>query len=141
MSTLGRATLLQIILDPDLSLFRCVHSSVFSDNPSSLFSMTSTTITFEKDDVQPPVFVAGSFTNWLPVEMTYKTTEWNDSAKNTFFYNAALEPGEYQYKFRLGPGDWWVLDESARTGLVLSTTLWGIPTLTTYSKRRNRQCQ
>ena len=25
-------------------------------------------------------------------------------------------PGEYQYKFRLGPGDWWVLDETKPTG-------------------------
>lgn len=25
----------------------------------------------------------------------------------------AVESGEYQYKFRLGPGDWWVCDESA----------------------------
>lgn len=26
------------------------------------------------------------------------------------------DAGEYQYKFRLGPGDWWVLDESMPTG-------------------------
>lgn len=27
-----------------------------------------------------------------------------------------VAPGEYEYKFRLGPGDWWVLDENAETG-------------------------
>ncbi len=25
--------------------------------------------------------------------------------------------GSYQYKFRLGPGDWWVLDETAPVGM------------------------
>ncbi|EXJ64657.1 hypothetical protein A1O7_00995 [Cladophialophora yegresii CBS 114405] len=76
--------------------------------------MVSTTITFDKDHVQPPVFVAGGFTEWAPVEMTCETTEANGSLKHVFSYRTELEPGEYQYKFRLGPGDWWVLDESAQ---------------------------
>jgi len=71
--------------------------------------MASTTIRFEKDGVQPPVYVAGEFTDWQPVEMTCKTSEIN----NVFSHKATLEPGKYQYKFRLGPGDWWVLDESS----------------------------
>jgi hypothetical protein len=82
--------------------------------------MVSTTITFEKDNVQPPVYVAGSFTEWSPVEMEYETTESNGSVQNKFSYKAALNPGEYQYKFRLGPGDWWALDESGPTGLVFN---------------------
>ena len=80
--------------------------------------MASTTITFEKDNVQPPVFVAGSFTDWSPIEMTHETTKSNGSLKNSFSYKASLNPGEYQYKFRLGAGDWWVLDESGQTGLM-----------------------
>lgn len=28
-----------------------------------------------------------------------------------------VEEGEYQYKFRLGPGDWWVLDETKDIGI------------------------
>jgi len=27
-----------------------------------------------------------------------------------------VQPGAYEYKFRLGPGDWWVLDETADVG-------------------------
>ncbi|KIW72847.1 hypothetical protein, variant 3 [Phialophora macrospora] len=76
--------------------------------------MVSTTIIFKKDNVQPPVFVAGGFTDWAPVEMAYETTESNGSVENVFSHKIELEPGEYQYKFRLGPGDWWVLDESAQ---------------------------
>ena len=78
--------------------------------------MVSTTIAFEKDNVQPPVFVAGAFTGWQPIEMTCKATKTNGLAKNVFAYQAELEPGVYQYKFRLGSGDWWVLDESSPTG-------------------------
>jgi 1,4-alpha-glucan branching enzyme len=83
--------------------------------------MVSTTIIFKKDNVQPPVFVAGGFTDWSPVEMTYETTESNGSVENVFFHKTQLEPGEYQYKFRLGPGDWWVLDESAPKGSLFCT--------------------
>lgn len=27
-----------------------------------------------------------------------------------------LSPGEHQFKFRLGHGDWWIVDEGAKTG-------------------------
>ena len=33
-----------------------------------------------------------------------------------------VNPGDYQYKYRLGPGDWWVCDDSAETGQCLDTT-------------------
>ena len=82
--------------------------------------MVSTTITFEKDNIQPPVFVAGGFTDWQPIEMTCDTRETTGSVKNVFSHTAELEPGIYQYKFRLGPGDWWVLDEATSTGRISS---------------------
>ncbi|KAI1628415.1 hypothetical protein EDD37DRAFT_5104 [Exophiala viscosa] len=74
--------------------------------------MVSTVITFSKPDIQGPVYVAGSFTEWSPVEMNCESTA---SGLNKFSYTADLNPGKYQYKFRLGPGDWWVLDESTST--------------------------
>ncbi|EXJ70425.1 uncharacterized protein A1O5_06493 [Cladophialophora psammophila CBS 110553] len=77
--------------------------------------MVSTTIAFEKDNVQPPVYIAGSFTDWAPIEMRFESTAADGSTKNVFSYKTELEPGDYQYKFRLGPGDWWVLDESNPT--------------------------
>jgi hypothetical protein len=89
--------------------------------------MVSTLITFEKDNVQPPVFVAGSFTGWAPIEMSFKTSELNGSSKNVFSYMTNLSPGDYQYKFRLGTGDWWVLDESLPTGM-MRTDAGRVPT-------------
>ena len=75
--------------------------------------MVSTVITFTKPDVQPPVYIAGGFTDWSPVEMQCESSQ---SGQNKFTHTTELQPGEHQYKFRLGPGDWWVLDESAPTG-------------------------
>lgn len=76
--------------------------------------MVSTVITFRKAEVQPPVFVAGSFTKWNPLEMKVNQTGTESTpSENEFSYEADLQPGDYQYKFRLGPGDWWVLDESS----------------------------
>ncbi|OJD36081.1 pt repeat family protein [Diplodia corticola] len=73
------------------------------------------TITFSVPGTRPPVFVASSLTSppWAPIEMDIKderTTAGDLVFEKTF---DAIEPGEYQYKFRLGPGDWWVCDESA----------------------------
>lgn len=78
--------------------------------------MVSTVISFRKADVQPPVFVAGSFTEWSPLEMIVNQTEAG-ALENEFSYEADLQPGDHQYKFRLGPGDWWVLDESSPSGM------------------------
>lgn len=75
--------------------------------------MVSTIITFTKADVQAPVYIAGAFSEWSPVEMTCEKLE---NGENKFSHAAELQPGKYQYKFRLGPGDWWVLDESTSTG-------------------------
>lgn len=80
--------------------------------------MVSATITFEQDSVEPPVFVAGAFTDWTPTEMECETLEANGTTKKVFSHAFDLAPGEYQYKFRLGPGDWWVLDESQMKGML-----------------------
>ncbi|KAL2440872.1 hypothetical protein ABEF95_007857 [Exophiala dermatitidis] len=77
--------------------------------------MVATTITFNKPGVQAPVYVAGNFTNWAPIEMKHEPVEKDGVIENHFSYTVDLEPGEFQYKFRLGPGDWWVLDESTPT--------------------------
>ncbi|KIY01608.1 uncharacterized protein Z520_03160 [Fonsecaea multimorphosa CBS 102226] len=78
--------------------------------------MVSTTITFEKDNVQPPVYVAGTFTDWAPMEMSFETTESNGSTQHVFSYKADLDPGDYQYKFRLGPAN----DEHGNVNNVVS---------------------
>ncbi|KAK2605133.1 hypothetical protein N8I77_007999 [Diaporthe amygdali] len=73
------------------------------------------TIVYQAPQTQPPLFVAGSFSNpqWVPQEMDYTTDE---DGKITFSKKFDVEPdSKIQYKFRVGPGDWWVLDESAPT--------------------------
>ena len=42
-------------------------------------------------------------------------TEKKDGGEYRFFKSFDVEEGEYQYKFRLGPGDWWACDESRPT--------------------------
>jgi hypothetical protein len=78
--------------------------------------MVSTIIRFNKTDVQPPVFVAGTFTEWSPMEMSHSTTESAGSLQNRYAYSTDLSPGQHQYKFRLGPGDWWVTDDTTPSG-------------------------
>ncbi|GKT53285.1 PT repeat family protein [Colletotrichum tofieldiae] len=77
--------------------------------------MVSLTITYKKPGTQPPIFVAGSFSDpeWQPQEMQF-TTE--DGGEHTFHKNIEVPPStQIQYKFRVGLGDWWVLNEDAPT--------------------------
>ncbi|KAI9824957.1 MAG: hypothetical protein M1826_007209 [Phylliscum demangeonii] len=70
---------------------------------------------YAKAGTQPPVFVAGSFTlpAWQPREMPFSRREDGEYA---FEIEMKVPPGTWQYKYRLGPGDWWVLDEKAEKG-------------------------
>lgn len=86
-------------------------------------AITKATITYAHPDTQPPVYLAGAFSSpqWQPQEMQYTTDEHN---QHQFFKEIEVEQGEkYEYKFRLGPGDWWVLDEEAEVGMFLHETL------------------
>lgn len=72
-----------------------------------------TRITYVHPGAQPPIYLAGSFSKppWQPQEMEYTTTE-----EGQFHFSKTIDlvpEQKYQYKFRLGPGDWWVLDETA----------------------------
>lgn len=73
------------------------------------------TVTYAKPGTQPPVYLAGSFSEpeWHPEEMEF-TTEGTEHQ----FHKKILaeEGGSFQYKFRIGNGDWWVLNEEAPTG-------------------------
>lgn len=79
--------------------------------------MVSVTITYKQPGTQPPIFVAGSFSNpkWEPQEMDF-TTE--DGGEHTFYKNIEVRPNaQIEYKFRVGLGDWWVLNETAAIGM------------------------
>ncbi|KAK2625976.1 hypothetical protein QTJ16_004238 [Diplocarpon rosae] len=74
------------------------------------------TIRYAKPGTQPPLYLGGSFDSppWHdPRAMQYTTDENNE---HHFYTEVHVEEGrEYQYKFRLGPGNWWVLNEDAPT--------------------------
>jgi hypothetical protein len=72
------------------------------------------TIAYSHPGLQPPVYITTSLSDpqWDLLEMGCSESpsgEW----EFTKTFHAA--DGEYQYKFRLGPGDWWVCDESKPT--------------------------
>lgn len=74
------------------------------------------TITYANPGTQPPLYVAGSFSDpeWQPQEMEFTK---QDDGDYQFHKAVTIEAGrDYQYKFRMGPGDWWVLDETAPVG-------------------------
>lgn len=81
------------------------------------------TITYRAPQTQPPLFVAGTFSQpqWVPQEMEYATGK---DGEFTFSKAFDVEPNsKIQYKFRVGPGDWWVLDEGAPIGILPASTV------------------
>ena len=75
---------------------------------------TVITLTYRKQGTIPPVFVAGSFSEppWEAQELVQDGEEGSGSFSRTF----SITPGIYQYKYRLGTGDWWAIDETQETG-------------------------
>ncbi|KAI5855575.1 hypothetical protein GGS23DRAFT_589438 [Durotheca rogersii] len=73
------------------------------------------TFTYQKKDVNPPIYVAGSFSDppWHPHEMDFTVDQHGE---HFFTKQVMVENGaEIQYKFRIGPTDWWVINEVAET--------------------------
>lgn len=71
------------------------------------------TVTFASPGAQPPIFVAGQFSEWQPQEMEFTS----DNGEHKFYKELIVKSGgEFQYKFRIGHGDWWVVDESSTIG-------------------------
>ena len=78
-------------------------------------STVPVTITYAKPGTQPPLFVAGTFSDpqWEPQEMNCTTDE---DGNHVFVKTVRVPPGtKIQYKIRVGLGDWWVLNEDAPT--------------------------
>lgn len=69
-------------------------------------------IKYDRTGTTPPIFIAGTFTDWHPVELEPQQKD----ADYIFSRRFSVKPGTYQYKFRLGHGDWWVCDEAKQTG-------------------------
>lgn len=80
-------------------------------------SKVSVTITNRAPGIQPPLYVAGSFSDpsWVPEPMEH--TEGEDGVY-TFTKNIQVEPhSKIQYKFRAGE-DHWFLNEGAPSGML-----------------------
>lgn len=77
--------------------------------------MVPTTLKYRRAGVKPPVFVAGSFGHpeWVPREM-----DWVLDERGENLYTKEIEVDEnraYQYKFKVGHGNDWDLDEQSPT--------------------------
>ena len=75
------------------------------------------TLKYANPGAQPPIFVAGSFSDpaWEPFEMEYITGE---DGEHQYSKEVMVEQGrEFQYKFRIGTGGWWALSEDSPIGL------------------------
>ncbi|KAK4190341.1 hypothetical protein QBC35DRAFT_378029 [Podospora australis] len=87
----------------------------------------SAEITYQKPGTQPPIFVAGTFSDppWHPYEMDYVLRE---DGEHLFRKEVYGKPGsEVQYKFRIGEGDWWDLQQGAPTEIRLARSDAGTP--------------
>ncbi|KAA6413704.1 MAG: hypothetical protein FRX48_02065 [Lasallia pustulata] len=72
------------------------------------------TITYKHPGARPPVYVAGSFTApaWEPQELKAVPVSEGDDPEYVFSKQFDVAVGDWQYKFRLGEGDWWACDEN-----------------------------
>lgn len=87
---------------------------------SSVDTSSRVRFTFAQDGIGPPVFLAGSFTEnpWEPQEMKHQKREQmdaHDHEEYDFSLETDVPQGQWQYKFRVGKGNWWMLDEDAET--------------------------
>jgi ATP-dependent RNA helicase MRH4 len=76
------------------------------------------TISYSKFGTRPPLYVAGTFTDpeWAPQEMQHVP---GTNGELIFKAEVFVVPGkDYQFKFRLGDGNWWALDENFPIGNV-----------------------
>lgn len=72
-------------------------------------------LSYSSPGLCPPVYVITSMSEpaWEPVEMNFTQKE---DGHFDFYKEFDPEEGQHQYKYRLGPGDWWALDESKQIG-------------------------
>ncbi|KAK3906329.1 hypothetical protein C8A05DRAFT_11915 [Staphylotrichum tortipilum] len=80
-------------------------------------TQASAVITYHKPGTRPPLYVAGTFSNppWQPCKMDSTARE---DGEYDFKKEVRGAPGsEIQYKFRIGDGNWWVLQDDHPTAI------------------------
>ena len=100
-------------------------------------------ITYSSPGACPSVYVAASFTHpaWQPQELGYRTREnvSNDSSyEYEFFKRFHVGVGAWQYKFRLGTGDWWACDERHEISTIRLSVVASCSRLTRYQSWMQR---
>jgi hypothetical protein len=87
---------------------------VSSHSSNATMAAHEVTVTYSSPGLQPPVYITTSLSEpeWDLLEMDCRRTP---NGEHEFAKTFHAAEGEYQYKFRLGPGDWWVCDESKPT--------------------------
>ena len=104
--------------------------------------MVSTKIQLSRYGLLPPIFIAGSFNGWQPtIELEMERVAYEGETRDVFYTVVDLLPGVYEYKFRLGHGDWWITDDVTEKGMSTRNELRRRLLLTSLSHRRPRQCQ
>lgn len=88
---------------------------------SDISKNLTVTVNYASPGARPPVYIAGSFSSppWQPQELDFVEDESGNSLEKKeykFFAHLQLEEGQWEYKFRLGNGNWWVCDDSTETG-------------------------
>ncbi|KAI9773572.1 MAG: hypothetical protein M1840_006846 [Geoglossum simile] len=98
-----------------------------SSDPTSALDIHRVRITYAHPGSVPPVYLAGSFTAlpWEPQEMQYtelqsKEAESGEGGQQAqleyeFYKELDVKEGQWQYRFRVGQGDLWVLDGNTPT--------------------------
>ncbi|KAI0851753.1 hypothetical protein F5Y00DRAFT_259243 [Daldinia vernicosa] len=92
-----------------------INRKVASNSPDMFPPKVPITFTYKRKDTDPPIYIAGSFSEppWQPQEMDVAIDQLGGYL---FTKQVMVDDGtEIQYKFRIGSGDWWALDESADT--------------------------
>lgn len=82
-------------------------------SPGAQAMSRKVTVSYEAPGLLPPVYITTTLSKpqWEVIEMD--ASKRNDGY--IFHKDFDAIEGEQQYKFRLGPGDWWVCDESKPT--------------------------
>lgn len=82
-------------------------------SPDARAMPSKVTVSYEAPGLLPPVYITTTLSDpqWEVIEMEASKQQHGYVFHKDF---DAVE-GEHQYKFRLGPGDWWVCDESKHT--------------------------
>lgn len=78
-------------------------------------TLAPATITYQKPGTKPPIYVAGTFSDpeWQLEEMEYIV---DADGEHVFRKEVQGEPGsKIHYKFRIGDGNWWVLNDDTPT--------------------------